>query len=222
VTTVPEWVSLDDGEEVQWVGQPATETMYGTVATGVLLTPFGVGLLILLAAPLAYLGIENTDYVVTTNALYVRKGILSTNIETVDLDRIQNTEFSESFWGKQFGYGKISISTAGSSGSEITFRGIPDAKSVRDGITELRQQRGRGAGVDGASESAEPSGASASADQVRELIEEVRATREAFERVAAELEDGDAAPGDGAAATDGDASEEFRWSDDAETPESDG
>ena len=215
MTTAPEWVSLDTDEEVQWVGQPATETLYGTIGTGVALVPFGIGLLILLATPFAYLSIENTDYVVTTNALYVKKGVVSTNIETVDLDRIQNTEFSESFWGKQFGYGKISISTAGSSGSEITFRGIPDAKSVRDGITELRQRQGRGSGVDGSSGD-DTGGAAASADQVAELIEEVRATREAFEQVAAAL---DAERAADASATE-DSADDWQWSGDGEPPES--
>jgi uncharacterized membrane protein YdbT with pleckstrin-like domain len=181
----PEWVSLDPDEEVVWVGRPATATLYGTIATGVVLLPVGIGALILLAAPLSYLGIENTDYVVTTTSLYVKKGILSTNIETVDLDRIQNTEFNQSFWGDRFGYGKIAISTAGSSGSEMTFRGIPDAKTVRDRITELRSHGSRGSDGEDATEGTTP----ASADQIATLIEEVRATRAAFERVEERLAD---------------------------------
>jgi len=183
----PEWLTLDPDEEVVWTGQPAFETLYGTIATGLVLTVVLIGFLILLGVPFAYYRIENTEYVVTTKSLYVKTGVFSTNIETVDLDRIQNTEFNRSFWGKQFDYGSISISTAGSSGAEISFDGIPDAPAVRDRITEL-QRRHAGRGGDEADDGDVP----ASADQLTELIEEVRATREAFERIEHRLADADA------------------------------
>lgn len=186
----PEWLSLDDDEEIVWIGQPAFETLYGTILTGVLLLVVLIGVLILLGVPFAYLRITNTDYVVTNKSLYVKRGVFSTNIETVDLDRIQNTEFNQSFWGKQFGYGKILISTAGSSGAEITFDGIPDATTVRDRINRLRNARlGRGDdGTGGASAGAgSATGTPASEAQLNELIEEVRATREAFERIEQQL-----------------------------------
>ncbi|WP_251344032.1 PH domain-containing protein [Haloplanus halophilus] len=182
----PDWLTLDPDEEIVWTGQPAFETLYGTIATGLVLTVVLIGFLILLGVPFAYYRIENTEYVVTTKSLYVKTGILSTNIETVDLDRIQNTEFTRSFWGKQFDYGTISISTAGSSGAEISFDGIPDAPAVRDRITELQRRHG------GRDEDGEGGDAPASADQLAELIEEVRATREAFERIEDHLTDGTA------------------------------
>ncbi|WP_251330054.1 PH domain-containing protein [Haloplanus pelagicus] len=183
--TPPEWLTLDPDEEVVWIGRPAFETLYGTIATGLVLTVVVIGFLILLGVPFAYYRIQNTEYVVTTTSLYVKTGILSTNIETVDLDRIQNTEFNRSFWGKQFDYGSISISTAGSSGAEISFDGIPDAPAVRDRITEL-QRRHADSGGDADDETP------ASADQVADLIAEVRATREAFERIERHLVEGDA------------------------------
>mgnify|MGYP000188678733 CR=1 FL=1 len=192
----PEWLSLDPGEEVVWIGRPAFETLYGTLLSGLLLTVVLIGFLILLGVPFAYLRIQNTDYVVTTESLYVKSGIFATNIETVDLDRIQNTEYNRSFWGKQFGYGSISISTAGSSGAEISFDGIPEAPAVRDRITEL-QRRGSGRGDDGTGGDRKGQ-TPASADQLAELVEEVRATREAFERIERHLVDGEVAETPGA------------------------
>jgi uncharacterized membrane protein YdbT with pleckstrin-like domain len=192
--THPEWLSLDPDEDVVWIGHPAFETLYGSIATGLVLTVVLVGFLILLGVPFSYYRIENTDYVVTTESLYVKTGVLSTNIETVDIDRIQNTEYSRSFWGKQFDYGSISISTAGSSGAEISFSGIPDAPAVRDHITDLQRTRsGRGRsddGTRGADGDSDADATPASADQVAELIAEVRATREAFERIERHLTDG--------------------------------
>ncbi|WP_299333063.1 PH domain-containing protein [Haloplanus sp.] len=98
---------------------------------------------------------------------------------------------------ERFDYGTISISTAGSSGAEISFSGIPDAPSVRDHITDLQRTRSgrgrdddgtRGTGVDADTDT---DTTPASADQVAELIAEVRATREAFERIERHLTDDD-------------------------------
>lgn len=200
----PEWVSLDDDEEIIWTGEPSVATLYGTVVTGLALLVVLIGLLVLLGVPFSYLRIKNTDYVVTGKALYAKSGVFSTNIETVDLDRIQNTEFRQSFWGKQFDYGKLLISTAGSGGAEITFDGIADAKTVRDQVDELRSNRvSRGGdGISGDTGGVSGGSTPAGGEQLTELIEEVRATREAFERIedrlVEEASDGSGTTGGGA------------------------
>jgi uncharacterized membrane protein YdbT with pleckstrin-like domain len=181
----PEWLSLDPDEEVVWVGEPVLLSLVGTVVVGVVLIPVLIGFVILLALPFSYLSIKNTDFVVTTKSLYVKKGVLSTNIETVDIDKIQNTEYNQSFWGKQFDYANIDISTAGSSGADITFQSIQNARAVRERISELgnRARSGRGSGAD--------SGESATArreDRLDELVAELRATREAMERIEAKID----------------------------------
>ncbi|MEF8850953.1 MAG: PH domain-containing protein [Haloarculaceae archaeon] len=183
----PEWLSLDPDEEVVWVGEPVKLSLVGTAVVGVILTFFLIGIVILLALPFSYLSIKNTDFVVTTKSLYVKKGVLSTNIETVDIDKIQNTEYNQSFWGKQFDYANIDISTAGSSGADITFQSIQNARAVRERISELgnRARSGRGSGAGG-----EEAATGAREDRLDELVAELRATREAMERIEAKL-DGD-------------------------------
>jgi membrane protein YdbS with pleckstrin-like domain len=183
----PEWLSLDPDEEIVWVGEPVKLSLVGTAILGVILTFFLIGIVILLALPFSYLSIKNTDFVVTTKSLYVKKGVLSTNIETVDIDKIQNTEYNQSFWGKQFDYANIDISTAGSSGAEITFQSIRNARAVRERISELgnRARSGRGSSTGG-----EEGGAAPRDDRLDELIAELRATREAMERIEAKMGDG--------------------------------
>jgi len=147
---------------------------------------FGLGLLVIAGAVLS---VRNTDYVLTTRNIYVKRGILSTNIENVGLDRIQNTEFRQSFLGKQFDYGSIDVSTAGSSGAAVTFRAIENAPEIRERITRLaREQEGQSA-----TESTDES-----TPWAEELIQELAATREALERVERALDDGgdDAPAGD--------------------------
>lgn len=177
----PEWLSLDEDEHVEWMGEPTNVSLVGTAVTGVVLLVVLVGAFLLLALPFQYLGIKNTDYVVTNKALYVKKGVFSTNIESVGLDKIQNTEFSQSFWGKQLGFGGIDISTAGSAGAEISFDNIEDARQVRELITRLSNQ------FAGSGRSREEAGAGAGEDRMDELIAELRATREAMEAVEAAI-----------------------------------
>jgi len=196
---VSEWLSLEPGEEVVWVGEPTKLRMVGTLVMGVVLIPFLVGIVVLLFSPLSYLGIKHTDYVVTTRSLYVKQGILSTNIESVDLDRIQNTEFTQSFWGKQLGFGTIEISTAGSSGADISFDDVEDARDVREEISRVQRQSGGSGGRDGTGGGSGDHASdrqAASADQLDELVAELRATREALERVEERMNEGTGARSD--------------------------
>jgi len=197
----PDWLSLDPDEEVVWVGEPVLLSLVGTVVVGVVLIPVLIGFVILLALPFSYLAIKNTDFVVTTKSLYVKKGVLSTNIETVDIDKIQNTEYNQSFWGKQFDYANIDISTAGSAGADITFQSIENARAVRERISELgnRARSGRRSS-EGGEESTRPRD-----DRLDELVAELRATREAMERIEAKLDGsgGAGGPGDGRGGADG-------------------
>lgn len=183
---VPEWLSLDPDEEIVWVGEPVLMSLVGTAVVGVLLIPFLVGIVVLLALPFSYLSLKNTDFVVTTKSLYVKKGVVSTSIETVDIDKIQNTEYSQSFWGKQFDYADIDVSTAGSSGAEITFSSIANARAVRERISELGNEARRDSGA----RSDDGSGSRrAGGDRLDELVAELRATREAMERIEAKMDE---------------------------------
>jgi uncharacterized membrane protein YdbT with pleckstrin-like domain len=184
----PEWLSLDDDEEIEWMGRPVPVSIVGTAVWGLVLTVVLIGFLLLATLPLSYLSLKNTDYVVTNKALYVKTGIASTSIESVGLDKIQNTEFSQSFWGKQFGYGSMDVSTAGSSGAEISFNSVENAREVRELVTKLSNDYAGGRQAAGASDRAasdETAGTATgqTAAGMDELVEELRATREAMERV---------------------------------------
>jgi len=173
----PEWLALDPDEEVVWTGRPAIASIASELVVGVLLLPF-LGLGLLVAVP-AYLQVQHTEYVVTTKALYARAGVLSESIESVGLDKIQNTEYGQGFWEKQLGYGTVGVSTAGSSGVEISFDAIEDARDVQSQINRLSgEYRSRQGGGRDRDEGA----------TLEDVREELRATREAMERVAAAME----------------------------------
>jgi len=94
----------------------------------------GIGFLIMAGA---YLSVKNTEYVVSSNALYVKKGILSRSVQKIGFDKVQNISFSQGILGNHFGYGSIEISTAGGSGVEMRFRSIEDPKKVQEKINDL-------------------------------------------------------------------------------------
>jgi uncharacterized membrane protein YdbT with pleckstrin-like domain len=192
----PEWLSLDTDEEIRWLGEPAPVSIVGTAAWGLLLTVVLIGFLILLFVPVSWLSIKNTDYVVTDKTLYVKKGVLGTNIESVALDKIQNTEYSQSFWGKQFGFGSIDISTAGSSGAEISFRNISGASDVREQISSLSDQYAAERRSSATSDDTAEPATSVTADGLAELVDELRATRRAMERVEQHLREDSGAEDD--------------------------
>ncbi|MEF8880513.1 MAG: PH domain-containing protein [Candidatus Nanohaloarchaea archaeon] len=129
-----EWLSLDEGEEVLWEGEPLMKSIYPAIAVGIPLTLFfGLGLVIIAAA---YLNKKNTDFVVTSEGLYRKTGVISRNVQKIGFNKVQNISFSQGFLGTQFGYGNIEISTAGGSGIEMRFRSIEDPKKVQQLINK--------------------------------------------------------------------------------------
>ena len=173
--TAPEWLSPDEGETVEWVGEPELASKASELVWGILLTPL-LGLGLLIAIP-AYLQVKNTDYVVTNQSLYAKSGILSTNIQGVELDKIQNTEYSQTFFEKQLGYGTVGVATAGTGGTELEFEAIADARKVQ----ELVRDRAKAYRDAGSSSEGEP--ARTDEAPIDELADELRRTREALENV---------------------------------------
>jgi uncharacterized membrane protein YdbT with pleckstrin-like domain len=80
---------------------------------------------------------------VTTDGLYKKTGTLSRDVQRIDFDKVQNTSYSQGFFGSQFGYGNVDVSTAGGSGIEMQFRSAPDPREVQELINK-RVKRSRG------------------------------------------------------------------------------
>lgn len=102
-----------------------------------MIAAFGLGILTIAGA---YLSVKNTDYVVTTNNLYVKKGVLSRSVQKIGFDKVQNISFSQGVLGNQFDYGNIEISTAGGQGVEMRFRSIENPKHVQEQINGLMKK----------------------------------------------------------------------------------
>lgn len=125
---------MSPSEELLWSGTPrlsaATESLLvglvlvlGGVAGVLFLPPDAapVGRVVLgLLVPLGFavptyrlLALRRTRYAVSDAALYARTGVLSRSVRRMGLDRVQNSAYSQSFLGSMFGYGTVTVESAG-------------------------------------------------------------------------------------------------------------
>lgn len=164
-----DWLTLDEDESIIWSAKPHESSLIPALVMGIPLSIVLVGLFIIAGA---YFHRENTRYVVTTDALYKKTGILSRDVQRIDLGKVQNTSYSQGFFGAQFGYGTVEISTAGGSGVEMRFRSVPDPREVQERINK-RTKTQRSEDVPQSAESTE--------DVLDDILAELRAIRETLE-----------------------------------------
>lgn len=154
--SVPEWVTLGEGEEIVWSGSPSLIVIAGSLVGGLLLIMVGIVLygfvlpqdfefrwvawlllpLGMLVAGAAYVRHRSTRYVVTTNEVYRKTGLLSRQVTSLRLDRIQNTSFEQSFLERLLSFGDVHVDTAGTGGTEITFEAVANPQEVSGLLTE--------------------------------------------------------------------------------------
>ncbi|ELZ15681.1 PH domain-containing protein [Natrinema limicola] len=137
---IDDWLTLDQDEEIIWSGNPHGSSLIPALIIGLPLALVLVGLFIIAGA---YLHRENTQYVVTTDGLYKKTGIISRDVQRIDFGKVQNTSYSQGFFGSQFGYGNVDVSTAGGSGIEMQFQSVPEPREVQELINKrVKASRG--------------------------------------------------------------------------------
>lgn len=153
--SVPEWVTLGEDERVVWSGTPTLFLSAGSLLGGLLVAVAGVLLyafvpadvefrwvaLLLIPAGLAlmayaYVRHQSTRYVVTTNEVYRKEGLLSREVTSLRLDRVQNTSYEQSALERLLSYGDVRVDTAGTGGTEITFESVSNPQEISGLLTE--------------------------------------------------------------------------------------
>jgi uncharacterized membrane protein YdbT with pleckstrin-like domain len=71
-----------------------------------------------------------THYVVTTQRLRIRRGILAKKVQQTRIDRIQNVNTQQRFIDRVLRVGTVDFDTAGTDDSDFTFRGIANPDEV--------------------------------------------------------------------------------------------
>lgn len=172
-----DWLTLEEDAEVLWSGRAHPATLYMAYALGIVLIPVLVGIPYLLWARMRY---RTTEYVLTDQHLYTRRGVVSRSVEHVDLERVQDTSYNQSVIGARFGYGTVSVET------EDHVAVAPRLKSVQDpaevyGLVDRQVSRVREDIDDRAEDLYE--------EAISELRVEVRSIRSLLERAVDEDDD---------------------------------
>jgi uncharacterized membrane protein YdbT with pleckstrin-like domain len=154
---------LNDGEDIVldlhphwWFFARQTSTFVVAVVLAVVIgRPVDVGavrvalvLLVLLAAlwwVLRYLKWATTNFVVTTDRLIFRTGVLSKHGREIPLDRMNDISFHQSIFERLIGAGDLMIESAGERGQE-TFNAVRKPSIVQNMIySEIERAKNRDA-----------------------------------------------------------------------------
>jgi uncharacterized membrane protein YdbT with pleckstrin-like domain len=139
-------MDLHPGEEIVFDGHPSWRATLGFYLVGFVAavvvaaivgvavdTGVGVAVVIALLAALVVIGYLRrmaTHYVVTTQRLRIRRGILSKRVQQTHIDRVQNVNTHQTLLARILRIGTVDFDTAGTDDSDFTFQGIADPAGV--------------------------------------------------------------------------------------------
>src|ERR671932_219109 len=139
-------MDLHPGEEILFDGHPSWRATLGFYVLGFVLaviagviagvaggTTLGVVVLVAALAIVLVVGLVRrlgTHYLVTTQRLRIRRGILSRRVQQTQLDRVQNVNTNQSLLERILQVGTVDFDTAGTDDSDFTFHGIADPEDV--------------------------------------------------------------------------------------------
>jgi uncharacterized membrane protein YdbT with pleckstrin-like domain len=143
-------VELHPGEAVVFEGHPSWRAVLSFYIGGVagalviavilaiaLSTVAGVIAGIVLIALVLLAGVVKrwaTDYMVSNQRLYIRRGILSKHVQQTRVDRIQNVNTNQSIRERVLRVGTVDFDTAGTDDSDFKFVGIANPGRVAEAV----------------------------------------------------------------------------------------
>jgi uncharacterized membrane protein YdbT with pleckstrin-like domain len=149
-------MDLHPGEEVVFEGHPSWRALLSVYIGGVVGAAVvavvvgligGVGLVILVGALLlacvlvfGFVKRMSTTYLVSTQRLYIRRGVLSKRVQQTRIDRVQNVNTDQSLRERLLRVGTVDFDTAGSDDSEFKFVGIAAPAAVVAAVDRAQRE----------------------------------------------------------------------------------
>jgi uncharacterized membrane protein YdbT with pleckstrin-like domain len=153
-------MDLHPGEQVVFEGHPSWRALLSFYIGGVvvavvvgvvvaLIASAWTGVLVgaaLLALLLVFGFIKrmSTTYMVSTQRLYIRRGLLSKRMQQTRIDRVQNVNTDQSLRERILRVGTVDFDTAGSDDSEFRFVGIADPGEVVGAVDRAQREASTG------------------------------------------------------------------------------
>ena len=139
-------MDLHPGENVIYEGHPSWRSILGYYikgllgaliagAVGFLLDGIGLALgvfLLVIALVLAAGFIRRfaTVYMITTQRLRIKHGIVARHVQQTDIERVQNVNTNQSVLERMLQVGTVDFDTAGTGDSDFKFAGVEDPEEV--------------------------------------------------------------------------------------------
>jgi len=149
-------VDLHPGEQVVFEGHPSWRALLSFYIGGVvgaavvgllaaLIVGVAIGVLVgvgLFAFVLVFGFVRRmaTTYLVTTQRLYIRRGVLSKRVQQTRIDRVQNVNTDQRFRDRLLRVGTVDFDTAGTDDSEFRFIGISDPGDVVNAVDRAQRE----------------------------------------------------------------------------------
>ncbi|MBI5104093.1 MAG: PH domain-containing protein [Solirubrobacterales bacterium] len=156
-------MDLHTGEQIVFQGHPSWRAAPSFYLKGILpvlvvavilffavSTAAGILAVVIGTALVVVVGIVKraaTDYVITTERLHIRRGLLSKHVQQTSIDRVQNVNTNQSVLERVLRVGHVDFDTAGTDDSDFTFRGIAHPDQIVAAVDRAqRTQRAAPAG----------------------------------------------------------------------------
>jgi uncharacterized membrane protein YdbT with pleckstrin-like domain len=129
-------------ESLVWNDAPSQLTnlpmfiILGLLSIFIFIIPFTA-----LAALWSYLVTKNQKYELTTQRLKTYEGVLSKKMDELELYRVTDTRFDQSFFLRIFGLGDIVLITTDKTSPTIKIKAVKNPRELREQIRELVDAR---------------------------------------------------------------------------------
>src|SRR3954464_11677634 len=153
-------MDLHPGEEILFAGPPSWRATLGFyvvgfvaavvagVVAGVAAGPeIGTAVVVValvVVVAVGRVGRLGTRYLVTTERLRIRRGILSRRVQQTQLDRVQNVNTDQSLLERMLQVGTVDFDTAGTDDSDFTFVGLANPSRVVAAVDRAQREASLG------------------------------------------------------------------------------
>ena len=149
-------MDLHPGEQIVFEGHPswrsvllfyvagvalvAVAAAIGALASGTGFAILGGGVVLALVLLTGFVKRMATRYVITTERLHIRRGILSKATQETRIQRVQNVNTDQSFFERILQVGTVDFDTAGTDDSEFRFVGVGNPEEVTRAVDRAQRQ----------------------------------------------------------------------------------
>ncbi len=149
-------MDLHPGEQIVFEGHPswrsvllfylagvalvAVAAAIGALASGTGVAILAGGVVLALVVLVGFVKRMATRYVITTERLHIRRGILSKETQETRIGRVQNVNTDQSFFERIMQVGTVDFDTAGSDDSEFRFVGVGNPEEVTRAVDRAQRQ----------------------------------------------------------------------------------